>query len=457
LPGWDSSEQFARKFHKKISTGYCEKELDAIARQTGFKIRKSKLTPLMFVDTVLFKEANNAKVSLEDHCVALRQRYGLAIKKQSLDERFDEDAVNFIGELLTRHLANQITSTLDKERLHEALGHFSSVKIKDSTRFQVPESLKEHYPGSTGAASGAGVHIQFEFDILHGKVNDLNVTHALRQDATDAQQTMSSIEKGSLILRDLGYFSSNVLAHIQREQAYYITRAKPGITFDHGTSGKRIEFERVYRKMKRQKLSSMELPVRIIEENLPMRLIIEIVPDKEVQKRLGKGQKEAKKKGWTLSEEYKSRARLNLFMTNIPSEWVPTQFVRKVYQLRWQIELRFKAWKSFYDLDAVKKMQLHRFECYLYATLLLVMIHMEIGNQFFSILWKHTGKPLSFLKFHKTISQGIMILREAIMKENEKILPYLKFLYQVSYEKLLTEKRKHHRAPLENILGQTID
>lgn len=457
MPGSESSEQFARKFHKKISTSYCEKELDAIAQRTGFKTRKSKLTPLMFVDTVLFKEANNSTVSLEDHCIGLKHRYGLSIKKQSLDDRFDESAVNFIQELLRRHLANQITSILDKERLRESLGHFSSVKIKDSTRFQISESLKNHYPGSAGGASGAGIHIQFEFDILHGKVNDLNVTHALRQDTTDAQQTMSLIEKGSLIIRDLGYFSTGVLAHIHTQQAYYITRPKSGITFCHGMSGKRIEFEQVYRKMKRNKLPAMELPVCIGKDNLPMRLIIEMLPDKEVQKRLRKAQKDAKKEGWTMSDEYKSRARLNLFMTNIPSEWMCTKDVRKVYQLRWQIELRFKAWKSFYGLDTIKKMQLHRFECYLYATLLLLMIHTEIANQFFAILWKHTGKPLSFLKFHKTISQRAMTLREAIVKGKEKLFLYLKLLYQVSYEKLLTEKRKHHHAPLENILSRTID
>jgi Transposase DDE domain len=457
LPGWESSAQFARKFQKKISAVYCDKELDAIAKQTGFKVRKSKLTPLMFVDTVLFKEADNAMVSLDDHCIALRQRYDLDIKKQSLDERFDAGAVNFIRELLKKHLAKQIASTLDKERLQEALGHFSSVKIKDSTRFQVSESLKKHYPGSAGGNSGAGIHIQFEFDILNGKVNDLNVTHALRQDATDARQTMCLVEQGSLIIRDLGYFSTDVLAHIQAQEAYYITRPKSGISFYHSTSGERIEFEQIYRKMKRQKLSSMELPVCIIKNNLPMRLIIEMLPDNEVEKRMRKAQKDAKKEGWTISDEYKSRAKLNLFMTNVPSCWIHTQDVRKVYQLRWQIELRFKAWKSFYGLDAIKKTQLYRFECYLYATLLLIMIHTEIGNRFFSILWKQTGKTLSFLKFHKTILQGIMILREAILKENEKVISYLEFLYQVSYGKLLTEKRKHQRAPLENILSQTIE
>lgn len=457
LPGRESSEQFARKFQKKISESYDESELDEVGKQTGFKIRKSKLTPAMFVDTVLFKEVSNGRVSLEDHCVALKQRHGVRIKKQSLNERFDETAVKFTQELLKRHLINQIDSTIEKESLSEMLQHFSSVKIKDSTRFQISESLKEYYPGSTGAASGAGVHIQFEFDILHGRVNDLNVTDALRQDVTDAQQTMGAIEKGSLIIRDLGYFSTCVLERIHKQEAYYITRPKTGMDIYHVGSDKKVEFDSVYLKMTAKKLTYLELAVCIGNQKLPMRLIMEMIPEKEVERRLGKAQKEANKKGWSLSDEYKSRIRLNLFMTNVPPAWIPTQQVRKIYRMRWQIELRFKAWKSFYNLDATKKMQRYRFECYLYSTLLLIMINMEIATNFFSILWKHTGKPLSLLKFYKTTSQNIVTLRLAVMEDRDKILTYLAFLYEVSYEKLLTEKRKNHSAPLEEILGQFID
>lgn len=455
--GWKRAEQFAKKFQKKIGEAYSKKELDKVAEQTGFKIRKSKLTPTMFVDTVLFKEINNARVSLEDHCVILKQRHGICIKKQSLDERFDETAVKFIQELLKQHLANQIDSTIEKEKLSEMFQHFSSVKIKDSTRFQIPESLKECYPGSTGAASGAGVHIQFEFDILNGKVNDLNVTDALQQDSTDAQQTMDAIEKDSLIIRDLGYFSTRVLEQTHKQEAYYITRLKARMNVYHAESGEKLKFDTVYRKMKRKKLGHLELPVFIMgEEKLPMRLVIEMLPETEVQKRLTKAQKEAKKKGRSLSEEYKSRARLNLFLTNTPVEWIPTLQVRKIYQIRWQIELRFKAWKSFYDLDATKKMQRYRFECYLYSTLLLVMINLEIATNFFSILWKHTGKPLSLLKFYKTTSQNIAVLRQGIMEAGDNLLKYLALLYEVSCEKLLTEKRKNHTGSLAEILSQDI-
>lgn len=433
---------------------FSDSELDEVARQTQFKIRKSKLTPSRFVDVVLFKEMDNATTSLEDHCIALKQRYGVDLHKQSLNERFDGSAVEFIRELLSRQLSNQVSSAIEKGQLGNILQQFSSVKIKDSTRFQIPECLKEYYPGSTGAASGAGVHIQFEFDILNARVNDLRVTDALQQDVTDAYIQMDAIEKGSLVIRDLGYFSTRILEHIEKEQAYYITRTKNRMNLI-GANGQEIQLEAVYRKMKRTNLPYMELPVIIGNNKLPSRLIIEMLPEKEVDKRLAKATKEARKKGRSLSKEYKFRARLNLFITNVPSKWIATAQVRKIYQIRWQIELRFKAWKSLYNIDKVKKMQRHRFECYLYTTLLMIIITLEIASGFFAIIWKHTAKPLSLFKFYKTTAQNTATLRQAILGEGN-LMHYLSFLYEISYTKLLTEKRKNHQGSLVEILSEDV-
>jgi len=227
------------------------------------------------------------------------------------------------------------------------------------------------------------------------------------------------------------------------------------MNFIHADSGENVEFDAVYRKMKRAKLGHMELPVIIGDKKLPSRLIVEMLPEKEVEKRIAKASREAQKKGRDLSEEYKSRARLNLFLTNIPAEWIATSQVRKIYQIRWQVELRFKAWKSFYHLDAFKKMQRYRFECYLYSTLLVLMINLEIATSFFSILWKHTSKPLSLLKFYKTTSQNITVVRRAILG-GDNLINYLAFLYEVSFEKLLTEKRKNHSGSLEEILNENV-
>lgn len=82
------------------------------------------------------------------------------------------------------------------------------------------------------------------------------------------------------------------------------------------------------------------------------------------------------------------------------------------------------------------------------------MINLEIATSFFAILWKHTSKPLSLLKFYKTTSQNIAVLRQGIMQGGDNLMKYLAFLYEVSYEKLITEKRKNHSGSLEEILSQ---
>jgi IS4 transposase len=79
-----------------------------------------------------------------------------------------------------------------------------------------------------------------------------------------------------------------------------------------------------------------------------------------------------------LSKEYKSRARLNIFITNISAEVLELEQIHSVYTLRWQIELVFKVWKSIGKIHKVKKMKQERFESYLYAK--IVMAHAQLDD-----------------------------------------------------------------------------
>lgn len=453
IPGQECATKFGKKFAKKIGSLYSEDYLDQVAKKTGFKQRSSKLTPKMFVDTILFKELSSGKMSLNDHCISIKKEYGINIKKQSLDERLGDEAVSFVKQLLREQLSDQVHGVLQDEKLTDLLQHFSSVNIKDSTRYQVSSNLKEHYPGPSGAASGAGVHIQFEFDLKSGVVNDLNVTDALRQDTTDAKNTIDKIEKNSLILRDLGYFSTTVLEEIARREAYYITRPSTLLTIYGAKDQKQIIFSNLLRVMKRKKLPWMELNVLLGKKRLPARLLVEKIPPTCFERRLARMKDNSRRKGFQYSQEYRAQQELNIFVTNIPSDLVPAEELRKLYHLRWQIELRFKAWKSYYHLDKIKKMQRHRFECYLYSTLLLIMINWEIAINFFSIIWNHTDHSLSILKFYKTTAIQLKDLRAAILKGKQRLTEYISLLYEISLESLLSEKKKGQNG-LHEILKQ---
>jgi hypothetical protein len=409
----------------------------------------------MFVDSVVFKDRDNSTISLNDHCVALQHRYGIKIQKQSLDSRFDQSGVGLIKELLKLQLSTQLSASINNGALNTVLQKFSSVKIKDSTRFQIDESLREFYPGSNGGASGAGVHIQFEFDLLNGRVVDLDVTNALKQDNTDAIEKKTHINPGDLIIRDLGYSSTEVFEHIIEREAFFLNRLTPAINVYQDGATEKIDFPSIQRKMKRKGIRQMEMPVHVGPKRLPVRLIFQLLPEDLIQKKLTTAYRDARRDKRTLSEASKSRICFNLFITNASSEIIPIEYIQDFYRLRWQIELRFKAWKSFYHINKTKKMKKHRFECYLYATLLLIMINWEIAASILSLIWKTKRRIISIYKFFKTTSQNISALRAAII-EARQATNYVLTLLEISSERLLVEKRKNHCAPIEKILSKNI-
>jgi hypothetical protein len=412
----------------------------------------------MFVDSVVFKDIVNDKVSLNDHCVDLQLNYDVNVRKQSLDARFDEPGVRFIKELLKLQLAAQLETNLKSKHLNSVLQHFSAVKIKDSTRFQVPGLLASSYPGPTGGASGAGIHIQFEFDLLHGKVTDLEVHNALRQDNTDAIEKKTQIQKGDLIIRDLGYSSCEVFEHIIDQEAFFLNRLTAGINVYERNGSSKIDFTKVRKRMKRKGLKEMEMQVDIGRTHVvPVRLILQLLPDHITEERLRKAKKHAIKDKRNLTEEYKSRVFFNLFITNAHSSIIPIDAIRDIYRLRWQVELMFKTWKSFYRLDKCMQMKKPRFECYLYGLLLLIMINWEIGSNLIYIVWKAERRIISIYKFFKTASRQVTVLGNALIRKREILADYLTSLLQACSTKLLIERKKNHSAPIEKILLQNFE
>jgi DDE family transposase len=444
------------KLGKKFSHFFSEAHIEQVARESGFVKRKGKLSSMAFMDNLLFKEYDNGNMSLNDHSVDINVRHNIKLTKQSLDERFNDRSVAFVKSLLKECLQKQVAEDMGIE----AFSRFSSVKIKDSTRFQLPETLKDHYPGSGGGASEAGAHVQFEFDIKTGKVSAIKPTSAKHQDTTEASESIEDIEEGSLVIRDLGYFSTKVLQDIQiGRKAYYISRLRPGIKIYTlvNEQYKELDLKKEYQDLKGKKLPLKELIVYIGNEHkVRVRLMIELMPKEQVEERMRKVCKEAKKKGRTVSKGYKAYAMLGLFVTNVPEQWLVVEHIRTLYRLRWQIELRFKCWKSLCRIHTVKKMKRYRFETYLYGGLLYILINWEISMALISGYRKTNGKMLSVYKCFKAIKQCRDLLRNALFQCKEKLAMYFKTIDDIDKQSLLLERRKG-RLSLEEIMVLNIE
>jgi len=255
--------------------------LEALARKHKFVQRKSALDASKFVDMLMFSNAPASQLSLEDLANDFCEQHGITISKQGLHERFNDFFVEFMGALLKEQLSRQLRCV----QTSEVYKHFKRIRIKDSTRYSVPKEYASVYKEQGGIGTPAQISIQYEYDILSGQAIEMELTSACRNDQQDSRETLNSIEKGDLLIRDLAYASQAYIERISSKEAFYLNRLNPKWkVFD--SKGTPIDFTKILKKLKKYSLPLMELEIfiPINKKTLSSRLIVSRVNDQTCDK-----------------------------------------------------------------------------------------------------------------------------------------------------------------------------
>jgi hypothetical protein len=302
-----SLENLAQNLDVSIRPFFTSEELDQLASESGFVQRKSKLSGSLFLDFVVFNAESLKSQSLNDLSVVLESEHLLDITKQSLHERFNDNAVIFLKGALEGLLKQQLDIA---PHLPEFVG-VNQMRIKDSVCFHADPSLAGHYPGSGGSGSKASVRIQFEYGLKQGTINDLSLNAFNDQDAKNAIAMVDLVYECDLIIRDLAYVGLDALKGIVTRSAYYLCRLSPGNNIYEIKGGEYVEldFVKIRRELQRNKIAMMEKMVFLgKQDKFCTRLIIHLMPETEVNERIGKARDIAKKKGrGDLAAEYIAR------------------------------------------------------------------------------------------------------------------------------------------------------
>jgi len=270
----------------------------------------------------------------------------------------------------------------------------------------------------------------------------LDFTSAKRNDARDANETAGEVRKGDLVVRDLGYFSSPVLAKFAETGAFYLSRLKSKMEVFDG-NGLPLSFRELYTTMARKGLCRMHMAVTIGQkQRLPVRLVIETVPEEVYSERIRKREAENKKKGQAMSEEFKTRARFNLMVTNVPEEDLPVVNVYDLYKMRWQVELLFKTWKSTLGIHKVHAMRCERLVCLMYAKLLLYIAAGQTARMFSKYFYITKGKHLSIQKCLKTLIDRFATDRSELTLQKRGISSQMKEMAKLLSRNHWLEERK---------------
>ena len=359
-----------------------------------------------------------------------------------MQERFNEHAVAFMKSILSMLLENQLKSTV-KEK---SLSFFNRVRVKDSTRFTLPPSYASIYQGLGGAVANSEsmISIQYEYDLLSSSTLDLRLTTGTRNDQLDAKENTHDIAENDLFIRDLGYSTLGYLQQIINGKAYFLNRLNPQASvYNTEKNEEKIDFSKCQKKIKKYNLSYLQYNVCIGKDaKVPCRLIIYPVDRDTYEKRVRKTTKQAKSYGHQVSEAFRCKAQLTLYITNVPEDKLPVSTIKKTYGLRWQIELFFKIWKSQVNIDRVKEMKLHRFECQLIAKLLWLIIHRKIFQcVVVQVNCRQKDKPCSMWKYYKYAFSINTVVRNILTKP-DKLVTLLYDLVNIAVRQFNLEEKK---------------
>ncbi|HDR8156278.1 TPA: IS4 family transposase [Bacillus cereus] len=450
LSVFDELELFSKELQRYMSPD----TLEQLARNVGFVQRKSKYRAQDLVALCVWLSQNIAHTSLTQLFSRLETNTGISMSPEGLNQRFNSQAVQFLRQVFTYLLHQQLCISSDVSTSYT--NYFRRIRILDSTHFQVPDKFASTYQGSGGSSQNAGVKIQLEYDLLSGQFLHVHVGAGKHNDKTYGANCLTSLQPQDVCIRDLGYFDLKDLHVIEEHNAYFISRLKLNTRmyqknkepeyFQNGTIKKHSEYIQLDMEQFIDKLQSgetYEIPEIYIGmyQKLPARLILYKLTETQIKRRQKDLASKEHKKQITYKERSKRLSAINFYITNIPSEYLRKEQVYDFYSLRWQIELIFKTWKSFFCIHHCNSVKLERLECHLYGQLISILLCSSTMFQMRHLLLVKKKRELSEYKAVYIIKDYYLLIYQSLQQNTQELSKTFLRLFSLLHK----NGRKSHR------------
>lgn len=365
------------------------------------------------------------------------------ISKQAIDKRFRSRAKEFLSQLLETVMKEKFSFT-NSYAIQEV---FSEIRIMDSTEFKLSPVLSKSFPGYGGKGREAMAKIQFEFELLKGRITQLKLGNALNSDVTQGMEHLDDIPKKALLVRDMGYVNINVYKELIKRDLFFISRLKPQISIYIKKNGALEQLDRndLLRMLSERKTGYLDIEAFIGRETkMPIRLIANLLSEEQKARRI---QRKIINKG-KASKEDVLNACFNIFVTNVDKEVCHAKKIYELYRIRWQIELIFKAWKSILRIHQINPMNPDRFECLMYIKFIWILCNWSIVQLFSSL----AGAEISHYKFAQTLKKNTQSFIRKSIQANGSLNLWLLELFELSTIYHLKEQKKG-RPKIDEILN----
>lgn len=327
--------------------------LEKIARKSGWLKRQArKIFPIDFIRGILLA-VSQCEGSFRLLATSIGLHSDETISKSALWERINPEAVEFYKSVLVGLIASQVGTA---GKLIAGLDGICRIVVHDSSLINLHRRLAEHFPSTSNQHGlvNAGLRLQAVFDLIAGEALDLSLTPYRRQDQTASSDILRLVEKGDLILRDLGYLVPKVLEQIVERGAHYISRhlSKQLISHRPEEGGGVIDLLRYLRRHAPAAGDFVDLTVQLGSgqkgvARLETRLVARRLPESVVNSRLRKAHQEEKRLSKRFSASHLALMGWEIYLTSLSGDQASVAKVAALYRLRWRIEIIFKALKSY--------------------------------------------------------------------------------------------------------------
>lgn len=409
-----------------------DKNLEELARASGFKKRKSLISPQDFLETV-FLEHSGGHTSLSQYCTSMYLNQGKKVSKQAMDKRFRSGAKEFLALLMEKIMSQQLTSV----QINTITDLFSEIRLADSTEFTISPVLAEVFPGYGGAGREAMAQIQFEYELLSQKITRLSLCNALDSDVSEGLKFLDTIPKKALLIKDMGYFNLNVYQQLLSRDLFFISRLNPQlkIYIQQEEQLEELTKESLIEMLTTSEEKYIDIDVLIgRDKKLPVRLIANLLNEEQKSRRL---RRKRLNKG-KVNKEDELNACINLFITNVERGKCEPQKIYELYTLRWQVELVFKTWKSILNIHQMNPMNSVRFECLMYIKFIWILLNWSLVRLFSTL-----GQvEISLHKFTHTLKKQVHQLVSSLVQADGSLCLWLLKLFKTSLIYHIKEYKK---------------
>jgi hypothetical protein len=362
--------QASQALHKYFNA----EQTNQTARLVNFVIRTSKIDGFVFLKALVLGFLQHPRASLcqlSQVCLDM----GVSITPQGIDERLNEAAIQFLKKRLACALAHWQSK---QHRIAQVLENFPEVYLLDSTIQSLREGLRDQFPGVGGSASTAAIKIQLLFGFLSGCMIHVEIQNGLTSDKR-FQAHIPHLLPGSLLIQDLGFFVMGMLQAVASQGAFFLSRWRSDILV-FMTEGAKRPVE-IVSFLRRQVPEVAEYEVHLGQRaRLACRMISVRLPQRVASQRRRHLKADAKRRCIPYSSRNLALCDWMIFVTNLPEERLSLRQILACYNLRWQVELIFKLWKSQAGLKHLGGLRPERVLCELYAKLIgLVLTHFLIA------------------------------------------------------------------------------